>query len=116
MKSFTFVAISLSVFGSALGAQNDRDIKPYLTADRAAEVALARTAAPSVISSKATILALTPTGYVEAAHGTNGFTCAVLKSFAGAPDDPQFWNPRTTAPVCFNPPAARTILPAAPRK
>jgi hypothetical protein len=83
-----------------------------LDADRAAEVALARTAAPSNVSEKATILVLTPKGYIEAARGTNGFTCVVMRSFAAAPDDPDFWNPRVRAPHCFNPPAARTVLPA----
>jgi hypothetical protein len=26
-------------------------------------------------------------------------------------DDPQFWNPKLRGPICFNPPAARSILP-----
>ena len=55
---------------------------------------------------------LTPKGYVEGARGTNGFTCLVMRSFAAAPGDPQFWNTRTSAPHCFNPPASRTVLPA----
>ena len=80
--------------------------------DRAAEVALARTAAPPEISANATVLVLTRTGYIEAAHGSNGFTCAVMRSFSAAPNDPGFWNPRISAPHCFNPPAARTVLPA----
>jgi hypothetical protein len=25
--------------------------------------------------------------------------------------DPQFWNPKLRGPICFNPPAARSILP-----
>jgi hypothetical protein len=112
MKTLSFVVICTFISASAIGAQKAPDVTPYLTADRNAEVALARTAAPPSISGKATILVLTNKGYVEAAHGTNGFTCAVMRSFAGAPDDPQFWNPRTAAPICFNPPATRTVLPA----
>lgn len=112
MNTRTFVAISIVVTGSALGAQKAPDITPYLIADRAAEIALARTAAPSAISENATVLVLTPKGYAEAAHGTNGFTCVVMRSFAAAPGDPQFWNTRTSAPHCFNPPASRTVLPA----
>jgi hypothetical protein len=112
MNTRTFVAISIVVTASELGAQKAPDITPYLIADRAAEVALARTAAPSAISEKATVLVLTPKGYTEAAHGTNGFTCIVMRSFAAAPGDPQFWNTHISAPHCFNPPASRTVLPA----
>jgi hypothetical protein len=112
MNTHTLVAISTFVAASALGAQKKPDVTPYLIADRAAEVALARTAAPSDISDKATVLVLTPKGYTEAARGTNGFTCIVMRSFAAGPDDPAFWNPHVSAPHCFNPPAARTVLPA----
>lgn len=112
MNTHTLVAISTFVAASALGAQKAPDLTPYLIADRAAEVALARTAAPSDISGNATVLVLARKGYIEAARGTNGFTCIVMRSFAAAPDDPQFWNPHVSAPHCFNPPAARTVLPA----
>jgi hypothetical protein len=112
MKPATLAAIPLFAAASALGAQKAPDLRPYLIADRAAEVALARTAAPSAVSANASVLVLTPKGYVEAARGTNGFTCVVMRSFAAAPDDPQFWNPHVIAPHCFNPPAARTVLPA----
>jgi hypothetical protein len=112
MNIRTLVAVSSVATGSALGAQKAPDLSPYLIADRAAEVALARSAAPSDVSGKATVLVLTPKGYVEAARGTNGFTCAVMRSFAGGADDPNFWNSHTRAPMCFNPPAARTVLPS----
>src|SRR5471030_1444388 len=78
MNARTLAAIVPFVATSALGAQKTPDLTPYLIADRAAEVALARTAAPPDISEKATVLALTPKGYVEAARGTNGFTCVVM--------------------------------------
>ena len=112
MNTHTLVAISSFVAASTLSAQKAPDLTPYLIADRAAEVALARTAAPSDVSEKATVLVLTPKGYTEAARGTNGFTCIVMRSFAAGPDDPQFWNTHVSAPHCFNPPAARTVLPA----
>jgi len=112
MNTRTLVAISILVTASALRAQKAPDITPYLIADRTAEVALARTAAPSAISGNATVLVLTPKGYTEAARGTNGFTCLVMRSFAAAPGDPQFWNTHISAPHCFNPPASRTVLPA----
>jgi len=112
MNTRTLVAASTFVAASALGAQKAPDITPYLIADRTAEVALARTAAPSAISENATVLVLTPKGYTEAARGSNGFTCLVMRSFAAAPGDPQFWDTHISAPHCFNPPAARTVLPA----
>ena len=99
------------VVAAPVSAQQARDFAPYLIADRAAEVALARSAAPRNVSDSATVLVLTRTGLVEAARGTNGFTCMVLRSFAAALDDPAFWSPRIRAPHCLNPPAVRTILP-----
>jgi hypothetical protein len=110
MKTKMLVAVSILASASAAGAQ-PRDLTAYLMKDRAAEIALARTAAPASITGKATILVLTPKGYVEAVHGTNGFTCGVMRSFTGDPTDKGFWNPRTTAPLCYNPPATRSILP-----
>src|SRR5689334_21997019 len=74
-------------------APRPRDLAPYFMADRAAEIALARTAAPRAVSDSATVLVLTRTGYVEAAHGGNGFTCLVVRSFSGSVNDPAFWNP-----------------------
>lgn len=79
--------------------------------DRAAEVALARSAAPPTVSDSATVLVLTPTGFVEAAHGSNGFTCLVIRSFSASENDLEYWNPRVRAPHCFNPAAVRTVLP-----
>jgi hypothetical protein len=106
------ITLAFATTAASLSAQKVPDITPYLTADRAAEIALARTAAPADISANATVLVLTRTGYMEAARGTNGFTCVVMRSFAAAPDDAGFWNPKVSAPHCFNPPAAQTVLPA----
>ncbi|HZS58980.1 MAG TPA: metalloregulator ArsR/SmtB family transcription factor, partial [Gemmatimonadaceae bacterium] len=112
------VLACLASLATPAGAQPLPDLTPYLATDRAAEVALARTAAPRGISDSATVLVLTRTKFVEAAHGTNGFTCLVLRSFSGSVNDsafmkdPGFWNPHVRSPICFNPPAARTVLPA----
>ncbi len=120
MRAPTFVLAlaCLASLPAPAGAQRLADLAPYLMTDRAAEVALARTAAPRAISDSATVLVLTRTGFVEAAHGSNGFTCLVVRSFSGDVNDPDFmknpgfWNPRVRAPHCFNPPATRTMLPA----
>jgi hypothetical protein len=93
-----------------LSAQRTPDLAPYLMPNRAAEIALARTAAPRSISDSATVLVLTKTGYVDAVRGTNGFVCMVQRSFFGPVGDPGFWDPANRGPVCINPPAARTVL------
>lgn len=95
----------------ALSAQAARDLTPYLIADRAAEVTLARSAAPKHVSDSATVLVLTRQGYVEAARGTNGFTCLVVRPFAGAMDTLSWGNTRVRAPHCLNGAAVRTVLP-----
>ncbi len=83
----------------------------YLIADRNSEIALARSAAPASISDAAEVMALGPQGYTVAAKGTNGFLCIVERSWGAATDDPDFWNPKVRAPICFNPPAARSFVP-----
>ncbi|HEV2575659.1 MAG TPA: hypothetical protein VGU25_00490 [Acidobacteriaceae bacterium] len=76
-----------------------------------AEVALARTAAPTSISGKAKVLVLRRDGYGTAADGGNGWTCMVERGWANNTTAPDYWNPNLRAPHCFNPPAARTFLP-----
>jgi hypothetical protein len=104
------IATVASFVAGPLAAQQSRDLAQYLITDRAAEVALARTAAPTNVTDAARVLVLTPTGFVEAAHGTNGFTCLVLRSFLGSVDDPGYWSPKVRGPACFNPPASKTVL------
>jgi hypothetical protein len=85
-------------------------IDQYLM-DRAAEIALARTAAPAAISADAEILVLGRAGYQSAVKGKNGFVCIVERSWMAPYDDPEFLNPDQRLPLCLNPPAARTHLP-----
>jgi hypothetical protein len=86
-------------------------IAQYMPTSAAEEIALARTAAPPSISSKAEILVLGRTGYERAVAGTNGFVCMVERSWDAGFDDPGFWNPKIRGPNCFNAAAARTQLP-----
>jgi hypothetical protein len=79
--------------------------------DPAAEIALAKSAAPPSIADKATILVLTRHGYDTAVKGSNGFVCAVERSWMAQYDFPQFWNPHMRGPLCYNPAAVRSILP-----
>ncbi|MGO9832495.1 MAG: hypothetical protein ACLPJH_20420 [Myxococcaceae bacterium] len=91
-------------------------LERYLIADPNAEIALARSAAPPSISSDAEVLVLGRHGYETAVKGKNGFVCLVERSWTAGIDDPDFWNPKLRAPICFNPPAARTYLPLTVRK
>jgi hypothetical protein len=79
--------------------------------ERPAEIALAKSAAPPAISDKATVLVLTRHGYVTAVQGSNGFVCAVERAWMSQYNFPGFWNARMRGPLCFNPPAVRSILP-----
>ena len=83
----------------------------YLIADRNAEIALARSAAPDSISRDAEVMVLGRHGYETAAKGKNGFVCLVWRSWASGIDDPEFWNPKLRGPVCLNPAAARFNVP-----
>jgi hypothetical protein len=90
---------------------NMAPIDQYLMADRDAEIALARSAAPASISRDATVLVLSRKGYETAVKGTNGFVCVVGRSWTGPFDWPEFWNPKIRAADCLNPQAARSIVP-----
>ncbi|MFZ0733469.1 MAG: hypothetical protein WAM79_14165 [Candidatus Sulfotelmatobacter sp.] len=79
--------------------------------ERDAEIALARSAAPPSISSDATVMFLGKQGYETAIEGKNGFVCLVERAWMGPFDSPEFWNSKNRGPICFNPPAARTVLP-----
>ncbi len=79
--------------------------------DRNAEIAMARSAAPEAISRDAEILVLGRHGYETAVNGKNGFVCAVERGWMGSFDGANFWNPKIRGPVCYNPPAVRSILP-----
>jgi hypothetical protein len=86
----------------------------YLITDRNAEIALARSAAPEAISRDADVLVLGRHGYETAVKGKNGFVCVVERGWMGPFDgelSANFWNPKLRGPLCFNPPAARSILP-----
>jgi hypothetical protein len=81
----------------------------YLMADRAAEIALARSAAPESISRDAEILVLGRHGFEPAVKGKNGFVCIVGRSWTSAADA-DFWDPKVRVPMCVNAAAARSYL------
>ena len=68
------------------------------------QIALAETAAPAEVSSKATVYVLGAKGYEKAREGTNGFSCIVGRHFAKPTET-------TIEPVCFDAEGSRTLLP-----
>jgi hypothetical protein len=84
--------------------------------ERDAEIALARSAAPAAISDRATVKILTKAGYEAAREGDNGVVCMVMRGFSAPTYTPaQFrdlvYDASVHAPICFTPPAARTVMP-----
>jgi hypothetical protein len=81
-----------------------------------AEIALAKSAAPSNISDRATIKLLKTSGYQVARKGDNGFVCLVMRGWAAPTYTPaQFrdlvYDAQVRAPICFDPVASRTVMP-----
>ena len=118
LASAFLVAVVLPGATSQARAQAEKASYPamapldqYLIADGNSEIALARSAAPPSVSDGAEVMVLGPKGYTTAVKGTNGFLCIVERSWGAATDEPDFWNPKVRAPICFNPPAARTFVP-----
>jgi hypothetical protein len=113
------VAVGLTLTLTSRNRNEDRStaypsmvsIEQYLVPDRNAEIALARSAAPAAISSDARILVLGWRGYETAIEGRNGFVCMVERSWMSPFNSAEFWNPKVRVPQCFNPAAARSILP-----
>ena len=111
------LAASTSSIASAATYPAMAPLAQYDTVSQAAEIALARSAAPASISNSARILVLGKHGYETAAKGGrgdkggNGFVCLVERSWDLNFNDPEFWNPKIRSPQCFNAAGARSILP-----
>jgi hypothetical protein len=129
MRSQPLIAVTgmfaLAVMLTAAPQAQPQDVKtPYPSMaplgqylmERTAEIALARSAAPESISRDASIMVMGRHGYETAANGKNGFVCVVQRSWTAGIDDPDFWNPKVRAPICFNPAAVRSYLPQTIRK
>jgi hypothetical protein len=123
-KKFVVVASLIFALISALGtvrqAQSQGDKPPYpkmapleqYLMDRDAEITLARSAAPEAISRNAKVMVLGRHGFETAVEGTNGWVCAVERGFTNDLfDDPEFWSPKIRGANCYNPPAARSVVP-----
>ena len=120
-KAISFAALLVTALGSgSLPARSQEaaaayskmaPLDQYLMTDRSAEIAMARSAAPPSISDDAEVMVLGRHGYETVVKGKNGFVCLVERSWMSPFDFAQFWNPKMRGPICFNPPAVRSILP-----
>jgi hypothetical protein len=119
-RSFALVVVLAAVFQAQ--AQDAKAPYPSMAPldqylmERNAEIALARSAAPESVSQDAEVMVLGRHAYETAVKGKNGFVCMVQRSWTAGIDDPDFWNPKLRAPICFNPPAARSYRPQTVRK
>jgi len=113
MKKLTFTLISLvgSFYATSVWAENAQYTPSDYMMTPETEVALARSAAPNKVSSRATVKILTTSGYKEAVKGDNGFTCIVMRGWS-VPfiRKPEYYG-KMRAPICYDPVASRTILP-----
>ena len=82
MKKLAFVLVSL-LASEAAGAQTPKypPLSEFMMPQEA-EIALARSAAPDNVSSRATIKIFTTSGFKVAVEGDNGFVCTVLRGWA----------------------------------
>jgi hypothetical protein len=118
MKKTTLMWLLLASLHASTGRAEGPKYPPiseYMMA-RDAEIALARSAAPASISDHATIKILTKSGYEVAREGDNGVVCMVMRGFSAPTYTPaQFrdlvYDPTVHAPICFTPPAARSVMP-----
>src|SRR5271170_1323311 len=104
LRTITIISFALAILlGAGWRAQAEAakasyptmaPLEQYLIADRNAEIALARSAAPPSISGDAEVLVLTRHGYETAVKGKNGFVCIVERAWTSSINDPGFWNPK----------------------
>jgi hypothetical protein len=112
MKTTFAGVLSIGVLSSGTAAQN----KPHepktevqlVTAftPRERQIELALSAAPTEVSSKATVYILGAKGYEKIREGTNGLSCFIWRSFKKTMQV-------SAAPACFDAEGSRTLMLAA---
>jgi hypothetical protein len=110
VKMKTILASTLSVgVLSISAATQDRPQEPTqevridASTPRERQIELALSAAPTEVSSKATVYILGPKGYEKVREGTNGVSCLLERAFVGATEV-------AAAPACFDPEGSRTLV------
>lgn len=93
-----FAALVVTSSAVAQSPQANGSQLPQLM-DRDKEIALALSACPATVASKAAVYVLEKSGYVKVRDSQNGFTAIV------------FWQPGPNGPQCMDAEGTRTILP-----
>ena len=107
MKAAFAGILSIGVLSSSAATQ-DKPQEPTAhlvnaSTPRDRQIELALSAAPTEVSSKASVYVVGPKGYEKAREGTNGFSCFIFQSFAGTTQT-------SSAPACFDAEGSRTIM------
>jgi hypothetical protein len=120
IKVFVVGTLSIGLFSStalipATAAAPEYELPRVYDASmpRDQQIALAESAAPAEVSSKATVYVLGPKGYEKAREGTNGFSCFVGRHFVkpAETNQPETTRAETTIePQCFDAEGSRTLL------
>jgi len=93
----------LSSSGATQGLAQDLPKVYDASVPRERQIALAESAAPAEVSSKATVYILGPKGDEKVREGTNGFSCFVGRHFVKPTET-------SVEPACFDAEGSRTIL------
>jgi hypothetical protein len=102
--TISVLTITILTISTAMPAIAQELPKVYdATVPRERQVALALSAAPAEVSSKATVYILGLKGYEKVREGTNGFSCYVGRSFVKPTET-------TVEPTCFDAEGSRTTL------
>ena len=109
IKRFVLLVVLGTAYPAMAQDPKMASIDQFLMADRDAEIALARSAAPQSISRDADVLVLGRHGFETAIKGKNGFVCIVGRSWTSAADA-DFSDPKVRVPMCVNAAAARSYL------
>jgi hypothetical protein len=105
MKIFA-AALSIGLLSSSGATQGLAQELPKVydaSVPRGRQIALAESAAPAEVSSKATVYILGPKGDEKVREGTNGFSCFVGRHFVKPTET-------SVEPACFDAEGSRTIL------
>jgi hypothetical protein len=101
-RAFAALTVIAGLSASAAGAQATRaDSGRMPTLPREREIEVAISAAPAHLRAGAAVYARTPTGYVLAREGTNGFTCIIQHQHP----------PQDLEPNCYDAEGTAAILP-----
>jgi len=109
MKTTFAGVLSIGVLTSSPAAQDTpqeptREVHlATASTPREQQIQLALSAAPTEVSSKASVYILGPKGYEKVREGTNGFSCLIERSFVGTTQT-------SSAPACFDAEGSRTLM------